>query len=193
MPDFVDPQLIEKSLAITSRAIGRGDWYVFGYGSLMWQPGFRFINRNTARIYGYHRRLAVSSWHYRGTKKTPGLVFGLDKGGSCYGMLYKVANQDKAKVLRYLFRREMFANVYTPKFVNAQTQNGNRARHALVFIVRRDSPHYAPPMADEKMRRIIRHAVGESGTNTDYIKSTEQRLTAMGVPCPQLARFNRGL
>ena len=80
MPDFVAPQLTEKSLQETRRAVGCGDLYVFGYGSLMWRPGFRFIECSVARIYGYHRRLAVCSWHYRGTPQKPGLVFGLDKG-----------------------------------------------------------------------------------------------------------------
>ena len=193
MPDFVDPQLTEKSLQETRRAVGRGDLYVFGYGSLMWHPGFRFIERSVARIYGYHRRLAVRSWHYRGTPQKPGLVFGLDKGGSCYGTLYCVAKKDKERILRYLFRREMFANVYRPRFVAASPEDGKGAQRALVFVVRRDTPNYAPPMPDEKARRIIRRAAGMSGANVDYIKSTQQRLTAMGVACPQLTRLCRGL
>ena len=145
MPDFVAPQLTEKSLQETRRAVGCGDLYVFGYGSLMWRPGFRFIECSVARIYGYHRRLAVCSWHYRGTPQKPGLVFGLDKGGSCYGMLYRVATKNKGRILRYLFRREMFANVYMPRFVAASPGRREGRTTALVFVVRRDSPNYAPP------------------------------------------------
>ena len=134
MPDFVAPQLTEKSLQETRRAVGCGDLYVFGYGSLMWRPGFRFIECSVARIYGYHRRLAVCSWHYRGTPQKPGLVFGLDKGGSCYGMLYRVATKNKGRILRYLFRREMFANVYMPRLLPPVRKTG-RAHNGLWFLL----------------------------------------------------------
>ena len=174
-------------LAECAAQIGGGGLRVFGYGSLMWRPGFRVRESATARVHGYSRRLSVRSMHYRGTPRRPGLVFGLDAGGSCNGVVLQPAASDK-RVLRDLFRREMFANVYEPRFVSARLADGGAAR-VLTFVVRRGGANYAPPMPPEKAAKIIRAARGFGGDNADYVRNTREELERRGVHCPQLARL----
>ena len=91
-----------------------GDLWVFGYGSLMWNPGFAVREARPARLFGYHRRLCLWSIHYRGTSRRPGLVLGLARGGSCNGMALRVARAERHAVAAYLFKREMLNNAYRP-------------------------------------------------------------------------------
>jgi len=166
-----------------------GDLHVFAYGSLMWRPGFRRAAAVRARIFGFHRRLCVYSTHYRGTPQKPGLVFGLDYGGSCNGMLFRVAAADKHRVIRYLFKREMFSGVYVPRYVAVQA--GRHRRRALTFVARRDGAQYAAVMADAAAVRIIHAAAGVGGRNADYILQTQAHLQTLNIPCPMLARYCR--
>ena len=190
-------------LCETLRQSGQGDLHVFAYGSLAWRPGFRFQSQWPAFVRGYARRLCVRSAHYRGTPEKPGLVFGLDAGGSCAGAVFRVAEADKTETARYLFRREMFANVYRPAFVSARPLTGkNKAENvervkgmggvgvrALTFVARRGHPQYAPPMAEEEMLKIIRAGRGAGGGNREYVLNTLSHLRQMGVSCPALERF----
>ena len=187
-------------LAETLRAAGAGDLHVFAYGSLAWRPGFSFRSQWPAAVRGYARRLCVRSSHYRGTPEKPGLVFGLDAGGSCVGAVFRVAAAEKGEVARYLFRREMFANVYRPCFVIARPltrKEGSDGRgkqggvRALTFVARRDHPQYAPPMPEEDALRIIRACRGAGGGNREYVLNTLSHLREMGVSCPGLERLGR--
>lgn len=186
MPNIINPQTFQTILAECAAQIGDDDLHIFGYGSLMWRPGFRPADSAAARIYGYARRLSVRSKHYRGTPKKPGLVFGLDAGGSCNGVVLHAAG-DKKRILKNLFRREMFANVYEPKFVRARTEN--KTVRALTFVVRRNGEHYVPPMPVMQAAKIIRDAKGIGGDNADYVRNTLAELQRRGVPCPQLAKL----
>ena len=187
-------------LSETLRESGRGDLHVFAYGSLAWRPGFPFKKKWPAAICGYARRLCIRSFHYRGTPENPGLVFGLDSGGSCAGAAFQVAASRKTEVARYLFRREMFANVYRPRFVMARPLGENKAGvggsgrvRALTFVARRGHPQYAPPMPEEEMIRIIRACRGAGGGNREYILNTILHLRQMGVSCPALERLGERL
>src|SRR5690242_8426699 len=104
-------------LAQFLHVVPRGDLWVFGYGSLMWSPEFAFEERRPGLIHGYHRALCILSSRYRGTPKKPGLVMGLCRGGSCWGMAFRVHNRRAKEVLDALWKREMLNNVYLPKFV----------------------------------------------------------------------------
>jgi cation transport protein ChaC len=179
----------EKLMQNVLRLAGRGDLNVFAYGSLMWNPGFPHKSLHTARVYGYSRRLSVFSTHYRGTEKVPGLVFGLDIGGSCCGVLLRTAKANKEDVMRYLFRREMFANVYEPRYVHARLLKNNAPVRALTFVVRRDRPSFAPPMDTAAAIAIIQRAHGVGGANKDYIISTYHELVQRGVHYPQLGNL----
>lgn len=189
MPDIIHPEIYQRILAECIQRAGAGDLRVFGYGSLMWKPGFRVLDAAAARVYGYSRRLSVRSMHYRGTEQTPGLVFGLDAGGSCNGVLLRAAAEDKKRVLSRLFRREMFANVYEPRFVQSRILSSGKSVRALAFVVRRKSDRYAAPMPETRAARVICRARGFGGRNSDYVLNTREALEKRGVHCPQLARL----
>lgn len=180
-----------RLLAETIAAAPAGDLYVFAYGSLMWLPGFACRRRQAARIYGYSRRCAVFSTYYRGTDKKPGLVLGLDRGGSCNGVLYRVPRRRKTAVIKYLFDREMFAGVYHPRYITA-CAGGGRCQ-ALTFVVRRDSRQYAAPMPPEAAAAIIAAAGGHGGSNRAYIYNTGSHLRQLGIPAPMLEQIIRHL
>ena len=195
-PRIISENALETMLSETLRQAGGGDLHVFAYGSLAWRPGFPFKKQWPAAIRGYARRLCIRSFHYRGTPEKPGLVFGLDAGGSCAGAAFQVAAADKTEVARYLFRREMFANVYRPRFVTARplgeksgAAGKKGAVRALTFVARREHPQYAPPMPEEEMARIIRVCRGAGGGNREYILNTLSHLRQMGVSCPALERL----
>lgn len=179
----------QQLLADTLRAAPAGDLYVFAYGSLMWRPGFAYRSAVNARVFGYNRRCAVRSTHYRGTPRRPGLALGLDGGGSCGGVLYRVAARDKAAVVRYLFAREMFADAYHPRYVAAVA--GRQRRRALTFVVRRGGPHYSAPMPLAAAASVIRKARGAGGANSDYFHNTRRCLQQRGIVSPMLARLCR--
>ncbi len=166
--------------------------WIFGYGSLMWNPGFAHVSRHVAIIYGLHRRLCVSSMRYRGTPQSPGLVLGLDRGGSCVGYAFSVHPEDKQEVVDYLEDREMVSNVYKPVFVNTCLDDGRRVK-ALTFRVKRDHPQYIGPMCEQKLAERIKRCRGQKGPNRDYVLNTLQALRAMGFDDIKLDRVARHL
>ncbi len=191
MTTIINPKNYRVILAECLTQTGDGDLYVFGYGSLMWRPGFRAKQVASARVHGYARRLSVKSTHYRGTAKTPGLVFGLDAGGSCNGVVLQAAAKDKPRIIKDLFRREMFANVYEPRFITVRRQSDNASIRALTFVVRREGAHYVATMSPAAAAKIIRRASGIGGKNADYIINTHHELTKRGIPCPSLEKLRR--
>jgi len=97
---------------ISAALAGRGDLWIFGYGSLMWDPGFHHAEARPALVHGYHRRFCVYSYSYRGTRARPGLVLGLDRGGACKGIAYRVPRRHAKATLAYLWKRELDGGVY---------------------------------------------------------------------------------
>jgi cation transport protein ChaC len=162
--------------------------WVFGYGSLMWDPGFSHEARHVATIYGLHRRLCVSSIRYRGTPEKPGLVLGLDRGGCCRGYAYRISSSAKHEVAAYLEEREMVNGVYKPVFVCAWLENDTRAA-ALTFRVRREHPQYIPPMCETQLAERILRSAGLKGPNRDYVLNTVRELHAMGFRDESLRRL----
>lgn len=156
-----------------------GPLYVFGYGSLVWRPGFEFLRCVPARVYGFHRALRVWSWHHRGTEDRPGLVLGLDSGGSCRGCVFEVAAADKTAVAQYLWEREMVTAVYSPRLLAAHTPDGPVT--TLTFVLDRDHPQYAGPLSAAEAARHIHGATGLSGPNPEYLRETIRGLEAFGI------------
>ncbi|MEH6471151.1 MAG: gamma-glutamylcyclotransferase [Halopseudomonas sp.] len=157
-----------------------GDLWVFAYGSLLWRPGFDYQQRIPARLYGYHRSLCVWSHTHRGTIEHPGMVLGLDRGGSCCGCAYRIPASDKAVIAAYLFAREMPTPLYRGVIHPVQLQQGGKV-DALTFVVDRSSPQYSGKLSPEQAAGHVRHAVGISGTSRDYLHNTIAHLDELGL------------
>ncbi|MDX1512489.1 MAG: gamma-glutamylcyclotransferase [Gammaproteobacteria bacterium] len=168
----------------------RPDLWVFGYGSLMWHPGFPPAESRVARLFGYHRGLCVWSWVYRGTETSPGLVLGLDSGGSCLGVAHRVRREHRAAAAAYLYEREMVTAVYKPAVVRLRLDDGRRVR-ALTFVADRGHSQYAGDLSAEEAADVVRRAHGKSGPNVDYVANTVACLDRLGIPCPRLHRVNQ--
>lgn len=146
----------------------------------MWKPGFPHVEARPARIHGYHRSLCVRSWVYRGTRENPGLVLGLDRGGSCIGRAFRVAESDKRSAVDYLYQRELVTNVYVPKLATVRLDD-EREVTMLAFAVDRMHVQYAGRLGVEEAAKIIRHACGKNGPNVDYIRHTVAHLDELGI------------
>lgn len=156
-----------------------GDFWVFGYGSLIWNPGFEYIVKQKAKIYGYNRSLCIHSWHYRGTKQKPGLVFGLSEGGSCTGIAFKVEGRLYKPVIDYLRERELISNVYKEidtKIALIGENDETELVDAITYVANSESPQYASSLELEEISRIVAMAVGSAGPNRDYVENTLQSL-----------------
>lgn len=167
---------------------GSDDLWVFGYGSLMWRPGFAFVERQPARVRGYHRALCVYSHVHRGTPDRPGLVLGLDRGGSCRGIAFRVEAGLAADTIAYLRAREQATSVYHERRLEARLADG-RTVHALAYVVDRAHLQYAGRLDEDELLRLVRQGVGVSGANPDYVISTHAHLVEIGVSDPRLARL----
>jgi cation transport protein ChaC len=165
----------------------RGHLWVFGYGSLMWSPGFRAAEKLAGRVHGYHRSLCVYSYRYRGTPKRPGLVMGLCRGGSCWGMAYRVPVHAVERVLAYLWRREMRNRVYLPRFVRVSVPGGGEVR-ALAFVADARHRQFAGDLSLRSTARLVAQGRGERGRNVDYLSFTLAHMHELGVRDPHLDR-----
>jgi cation transport protein ChaC len=163
-----------------------GDLWVFGYGSLMWRPGFPYRERHLATLAGYHRSLCVFSHVHRGTPEMPGLVLGLDRGGKCRGVAFGVDTADATATLAYLREREQVTAVYLERPVSVRLDDG-RAVPAVTYVADRRHPQYAGRLPLEDLLRLVNQGVGVSGANPDYVRATHQQLMEMGVSDPILA------
>jgi cation transport protein ChaC len=157
-----------------------GDLWVFGYGSVMWRPGFDHLEDRAGRLFGYHRALCVWSWVHRGTRDRPGLVLGLDVGGSCLGRAFRVAAAEKSAVADYLYRRELVTPAYLACLLPVHLPD--RVVSALTFKANRRHRQYAGKLPAQVAAATVRHARGSSGANPDYLASTVRHLEELGIP-----------
>ncbi|MCR4283193.1 MAG: gamma-glutamylcyclotransferase [Bauldia sp.] len=158
------------------------DFWVFGYGSLMWRPGFDHLEAAPARLNGAHRSLCVYSWFHRGTKERPGLVLGLDRGGSCRGVAYRVAGKKRGPVIAYLRERELVTNVYREAWRPVALIGGKaKTVPALAYLVDRSHVQYAGRLAPEKLLELVKASEGKSGANAEYVLNTVRHLRALGI------------
>jgi glutathione-specific gamma-glutamylcyclotransferase len=162
-----------------------GDFWVFGYGSLIWRPGFAHVETRRARLFGYRRSLCVYSFVHRGTRERPGLVLGLDHGGSCIGLAFRVPGDLRGEVIAYLRERELVTNVYLERMLDIRLDKtdtgGGETVEAVAYIVDRRHEQYAGALDAADAAAIVRGAVGRSGKNEDYLASTLQHLEALGI------------
>jgi len=163
-----------------------GDLWVFGYGSLMWRPGFPFIDRFPARLAGYHRALCIYSHVHRGTPERPGLVLGLDRGGACKGVAFRVPGPEVEETIAYLRAREQATSVYLERRLPVRLANGEQVT-ALTYVADRRHPQYAGILPREALLAIVRQGVGQSGPNPEYVLNTYEHLMALDVHDATLA------
>ena len=182
---FSDEQL-SQSLTATLAAKPKGaGWWVFAYGSLLWNPLFPVAEMRPARLGGLHRRFCLWSLASRGTRDCPGLVLGLDRGGACRGVAMRLPAMLAIDELHLLWRREMVVGSYRPKWVKVDA--GGREVVALTFVVRRNHPQYAGRLSLAQEVGVLGNACGAFGSSLDYLERTRVALVAHGIVDPYLA------
>lgn len=157
-----------------------GDFWVFGYGSLMWRPGFAHVETRRARLHGFRRSLCVTSVVYRGTPEKPGLVLGLDRGGSCVGLAFRVPHELRDEALAYLRDRELITSVYLERMLPVHLEGGETVS-AVSFVVDRRHEQYAGALDEESAARMVSGSAGNAGPNEDYVLNTIDHLKALGI------------
>jgi cation transport protein ChaC len=168
------------------------DLWVFGYGSLMWRPGFDFREKHIAHVQNFHRSLCILSHVHRGTVEKPGLVLGLDRGGSCTGISFRVDAHLRDETLSYLRAREQATNVYIETWLPVQ-MNGQSDVSALTYIVNTSHHQYCGTLSEQEKIELIRDGHGISGANPDYVRSTYLHLKKMGIEDAEMARLVEAL
>ena len=184
----LDDFQLSESLTATLAAKPKGaGWWVFAYGSLLWNPLFPFAEARPGTLRGLHRRFCLYSMASRGTPDTPGLVLGLDRGGACTGVVYRLPAPVAIDELHLLWRREMVTGSYRPKWI--AVQSAERRLFALAFTVRHDHPQYAGKLDVDTEARIIASAAGAFGSSLDYLERTRVALVTHGIVDPYLERI----
>ena len=157
------------------------DIWVFAYGSLMWNPEFPHEESRPARLNGHHRALCLWSFDYRGTPEKPGLVLGLDRGGSCRGRAYRVSARDREAVIRYLDKREASDGEYFSRWLPARLEDDGTAISAYGFVVNPANRYYAGRLPLHETVRLVRQGHGDRGACLDYVRNTVAHLREMGI------------
>jgi glutathione-specific gamma-glutamylcyclotransferase len=156
------------------------DIWIFGYGSLMWNPGFRHCAAQPALLRGWHRSFCVYSHRYRGTPEKPGLVLGLDRGGACRGMAFRIARADVEEAMHYLWDREMNGGVYRFRTLTAALEGGGTAQ-VRAFVVDRGHKNYAGRLSIDETARLILQGIGAKGHCREYLENTVRQLETLGL------------
>lgn len=170
--------------AILACAPRRGRIWVFGFGSLIWNPAFHFIERRKARIHGFHRQFCLRARAGRGSPEHPGLMLSLEPGGSCNGVAYRLASRTARTELDVIWRREMFTLAYRPVWTTAYTAKGPEP--AIAFSANRQHERYAPGLGDAEVARLLATGNGPMGRCCDYLFDTVDHLRRLGIRDPWL-------
>jgi cation transport protein ChaC len=179
-----DEELQASRRELLAAAQPGADVWMFGYGSLIWNPAFHFVERRVGTAHGYHRRFCLWSHIGRGTADNPGLVLGLDRGGSCRGVAYRVAADVVESELDVLWRREMIGGAYIARWLTVRTADG--PVRAIAFTINRDHSRYAGRLEPETIADAIASAMGPLGPCADYLINTVAHLEELGIADPRL-------
>ena len=160
--------------------------WVFGYGSLIWNPGFPVAERRIARLDGWHRSFCMRSIHHRGTVEEPGLVLALDRAraASCTGVAFRIAPGEEEPTLASLRERELVSSAYLERVLPVATEDG--ALQALTYVIDPDHDQYCGGLPLAEQARIIAGASGGRGPNREYLWSTVAHLAELGIGDPEL-------
>lgn len=164
---------------LAARSDAREPLWVFGYGSLLWQPEFAAAEQRRAILRGYHRRFCLLQRRFRGSPERPGLVLALERGGSCAGLAFRLEGDDPHAVLMPVWRREMTGKGYAPLWVSIATARG--AVTALTFAVNRASDRYAGRLSEERIAELIATGSGHLGPSAEYLLRTVEACAALGI------------
>ncbi len=174
---------IAERLAIKQRMLDQRrpdeDIWVFGYGSLMWNPAFHFAETRVARLFGFHRRFVFWSTSGRGSPDRPGMMLALDRGGSCTGIALRIAPGDVGRELDSVFMRELMTGSYHPRWVKLRTDAGDI--QGITFIANKDHRNYAGKLPLEKVAGYVAQAEGGLGTCREYLINTQAHLRELGI------------
>lgn len=179
MTDTPAPHLSELNLP-------PGDLWIFGYGSLMWDPGFPYLKRAPALVRGYHRAFCINSHRWRGSPEQPGLVLGLDRGGACRGVAYLVDEANIASTISELWTREMRRRIYKVKLLRARYDD--EVVRAFTFVADQGHLDYAGGLTIEQTAQRIATCRGSRGSNIEYLTRTIDYLEALGARDHNLLR-----
>lgn len=191
-PEPVADSARKRRSSIAGPLPPESDFWVFGYASLMWKPGFEFVEQQRGILRGFHRALCVYSHRHRGTLERPGLVMGLDRGGSCRGMAFRVAPEKVAETHAYLTEREQINRVYFEVYPNIRLEDG-RAIRALAYVVDRSHRQYAGRLSHAEIIRLVEQGEGQSGACREYVLNTLHCIAAMGMTDHALDWLERAL
>lgn len=166
-----------------------GDIWIFGYGSLIWNPAFHHVERRIARLHGYHRRFCLWTQLGRGSIERPGMMLGLEPGGSCVGAAFRIAAAAVREEIEIVWRREMFSGAYRPRWVRLATGEG--PVNAATFLINPAHPRYAGRPPEAEVVAALAHAEGPLGTTRAYLDNTLAHLAECGIRDRPLARLQR--
>lgn len=171
----------------------RDGFWVFGYASLLWNPGFPVAERRRARLEGWHRSFCMWSIHHRGTPERPGLVLALDEaeGAVCHGVALRVAPGAADETLAYLRERELVSSAYQERWLPVIFEDGGERGEALTYVVDRSHGQYCGALPLERQAQVIAAATGGRGPNTEYLFNTYEHLAQLGIDDPELAWLMR--
>jgi len=184
---LTDEQLSESLTTTLNAKPKNAGWWVFAYGSLLWNPLFPFVEARRASLHGLHRRFCLWSLASRGKPDAPGLVLGLDRGGSCRGVVYRLPAPCVIDELHLLWRREMVTGAYAPRWLHVESEG--RPVIALGFVVRRDHSQYTRKLTIDEQAEVIARASGAFGSSADYLERTRVALATHGITDPYLERL----
>jgi cation transport protein ChaC len=187
MTDQERKQIVENMI---ETAPSLNSMWVFGYGSLIWNPALYFTEKKRGTVHGYHRRFCLWSTIGRGSPSRPGLMLGLERGGSCKGIFYKIDRREIRTELDIVFRRELITAAYRPTWVSARIL-GKSPFKAIAFVINRDHNRYAGMLDDETVIQTIADAKGTLGSCSDYLYETVLQLENLGMPDRHLASIAR--
>lgn len=164
----------------TDPAIDPQNYWVFGYGSLMWRPGFAFIERVPARLAGFTRDMCLLSIHYRGTREKPGMVCGLSPGDFCDGLAFRIAPDQVETVIGYLDERELISYIYIPRHVTVTLASGQSVV-ARTYVADSNHEQFAGNWTEVEKITHVAQGIGSEGTSVDYLANIIQHLHDLNI------------